>query len=314
MEPTPSPIPILSSHTDPLPPIIEPTATSSPKEDTNIPPSDHDQPSSLRLNEPDGERLTSTFIEDETAGGSFHESPPKSHEATPTIGQPSGLAEDPVTLTSLASLVYMLMQKTKSLESELKVEVSDSEEETEQQFDVESFLNLATASMDKPHSKFVTLGKDKASVQDMEEEISPDTLDSSPGLDFFKDLFDDQEVTPGSETNATVNLSAEAPLPTGSVPIPTGSSSIPADDPVTMGSIPLPTGSVPITTGSSSIPTADPITTRSGTTSDTPLSPVRDARKGKGPAVDEPTPTQEKTFKQLEEERLGWEAAQRLQA
>ncbi|GJV96076.1 hypothetical protein Tco_1547653 [Tanacetum coccineum] len=287
IEPTPSPIPILSSHTDPLPPIIEPTATSSPKEDTNIPPSDHDQPSSLRLNEPDGERLTSTFIEDETAGGSFHESPPKSHEATPTIGQPSGLAEDPVTLTSLASLVYMLMQKTKSLESELKVEVSDSEEETEQQFDVESFLNLATASMDKPHSKFVTLGKDKASVQDMEEEISPDTLDSSPGLDFFKDLFDDQEVTPGSETNATVNLSAEAPLPTGSVPIPTGSSSI---------------------------PTADPITTRSGTTSDTPLSPVRDARKGKGPAVDEPTPTQEKTFKQLEEERLGWEAAQRLQA
>ncbi|GJU30425.1 putative reverse transcriptase domain-containing protein [Tanacetum coccineum] len=37
-------------------------------------------------------------------------------------------------------------------------------------------------------------------------------------------------------------------------------------------------------------------------------------RKGKGVAVEEPTPTQDKTFKQLEEERLGWEAAQRLQA
>ncbi|GKC98514.1 hypothetical protein Tco_1168789 [Tanacetum coccineum] len=46
----------------------------------------------------------------------------------------------------------------------------------------------------------------------------------------------------------------------------------------------------------------------------TPSSHVKDARKGKGVAVEEPTPTQDKTFKQLEEERLGWEAAQRLQA
>ncbi|GKE29772.1 hypothetical protein Tco_1445156, partial [Tanacetum coccineum] len=36
--------------------------------------------------------------------------------------------------------------------------------------------------------------------------------------------------------------------------------------------------------------------------------------RGKGVAVEEPTPTHDKTFKQLEEERLGWEAAQRLQA
>ncbi|GJY07078.1 hypothetical protein Tco_0374132, partial [Tanacetum coccineum] len=65
---------------------------------------------------------------------------------------------------------------------------------------------------------------------------------------------------------------------------------------------------------SSSIPAAEPIPARSGTTTATPSSPVRDARKGKGVAVEEPTPTQDKTFKQLEEERLGWEAAQRLQA
>ncbi|GJR47703.1 putative ribonuclease H-like domain-containing protein [Tanacetum coccineum] len=63
---------------------------------------------------------------------------------------------------------------------------------------------------------------------------------------------------------------------------------------------------------SSSIPTAKPIPARSGTTIATPSSPVRD--KGKGVAVEEPTLTQAKTFKQLEEERLGWEAAQRLQA
>ncbi|GJU95531.1 ribonuclease H-like domain-containing protein [Tanacetum coccineum] len=62
------------------------------------------------------------------------------------------------------------------------------------------------------------------------------------------------------------------------------------------------------------VPAAETIPAGSGTTPESPSSPVRDARKGKGVAVDEPTPTQDKTFKQLEEERLGWEAAQRLQA
>ncbi|GKB21318.1 hypothetical protein Tco_0855241, partial [Tanacetum coccineum] len=65
---------------------------------------------------------------------------------------------------------------------------------------------------------------------------------------------------------------------------------------------------------SSSVPAAETIPASSGTTPETPSSPVRDARKGKGVAADEPTPTHDKTFKQLEEERLGWEAAQRLQA
>ncbi|GKB83752.1 hypothetical protein Tco_0950647 [Tanacetum coccineum] len=65
---------------------------------------------------------------------------------------------------------------------------------------------------------------------------------------------------------------------------------------------------------SSSVPAAKTIPASSGTTPESPSSPVRDARKGKGVATDEPTPTHDKTFKQLEEERLGWEAAQRLQA
>ncbi|GKG16769.1 hypothetical protein Tco_0361726, partial [Tanacetum coccineum] len=62
------------------------------------------------------------------------------------------------------------------------------------------------------------------------------------------------------------------------------------------------------------VPAAETIHANSGTTPETPSSHVRDARKGKGVAVEEPTPTHDKTFKQLEEERLGWEAAQRLQA
>ncbi|GJS60508.1 hypothetical protein Tco_0655292 [Tanacetum coccineum] len=102
-------------------------------------------------------------------------------------------------------------------------------------------------------------------------------------------------------------------------------SNIPPDDPTTDVPTDVPSGVAPtgpstVSPGSitvptsSSIPPAEPIPARSGTTTATPSSPVKDARKGKGVAVAEPTPTQDKTFKQLEEERLGWEAAQRLQA
>ncbi|GKE68217.1 hypothetical protein Tco_1526289, partial [Tanacetum coccineum] len=90
----------------------------------------------------------------------------------------------------------------------------------------------------------------------------------------------------------------------GDSDVPAGATTGPSI--VTPGSTTVPT--------SSSVPAAETIPTGSGTTPESTSSPVRDARKGKGVAVDEPTPTHDKTFKQLEEERLGWEAAQRLQA
>ncbi|GKB36413.1 hypothetical protein Tco_0881355 [Tanacetum coccineum] len=95
------------------------------------------------------------------------------------------------------------------------------------------------------------------------------------------------------------------PLPTD---MSTGVSSSVSTGPSTVspGSITIPT--------SHSVPAAESILASSGTTPKTPSSPVKDARKGKGIAVEEPTLTCDKTFKQLEEERLGWEAAQRLQA
>ncbi|GKE98142.1 hypothetical protein Tco_0021493 [Tanacetum coccineum] len=108
----------------------------------------------------------------------------------------------------------------------------------------------------------------------------------------------------GASSNpAACSYDPTSNVPTTDVPsgvAPTGPST------VSPGSTTVPT--------SSSIPAAEPIPARGGTTTATPSSPVKDARKGKGVAVEEPTPTQDKTFKQLEEERLGWEAAQRLQA
>nr|GEZ84588.1 hypothetical protein [Tanacetum cinerariifolium] len=60
-----------------------------------------------------------TNMEDEPLGGSFHMSPPRSTQA-PHAGQPSGGAEDPITLTALSSVVSTLVQKVKSLETKLK--------------------------------------------------------------------------------------------------------------------------------------------------------------------------------------------------
>ncbi|GKF53754.1 hypothetical protein Tco_0160664, partial [Tanacetum coccineum] len=116
-------------------------------------------------------------------------------------------------------------------------------------------------------------------------------------------------------------------VPTSDVPtsdVPT--SDVPTSDvPTTDVPTDVPSGVAPtrpstVSPGSttvptiSSIPAVEPIPARSGTTTVTPSSHVKDDRKGKGVAVEEPTPTQDKTFKQLEEKRLGWEAAQRLQA
>ncbi|GJS09922.1 DNA-directed DNA polymerase [Tanacetum coccineum] len=111
------------------------------------------------------------------------------------------------------------------------------------------------------------------------------------------------DVSPGAD------IPPSPPLPTDmsagvSSGVSTGAPTGPST--VSPGSTTVPT--------SSSVPAAETIPASSGTTPETPSSPVRDARKGKGVAVEEPTPTHDKTFKQLEEERLGWEAAQRLQA
>ncbi|GJZ37518.1 synaptobrevin, longin-like domain protein [Tanacetum coccineum] len=184
----PIPSPILSPVNVPNPPIIAPITTSPPRKCTNIPPSNNDQPSSSRLNEPDEEPLTSTFVEDETAGGSFHESLPRSNEATPSAGQPSGVAYDPLTLYALSSIVSKFMQKTTSLESELK----DTKKtlgtalitlvgrvkklEVEKEIDMDSLLALENASLAEQQSSFVTPSKDNDSGESQEQDISSSTV------------------------------------------------------------------------------------------------------------------------------------------
>ncbi|GKD23623.1 hypothetical protein Tco_1225326, partial [Tanacetum coccineum] len=63
--------------------------------------------------------FTSTNVEDEPLGGSFHASPPRSTQAPPA-GHTSGGAEDLITLTAMSSVVSTLVQKVNSLETKLK--------------------------------------------------------------------------------------------------------------------------------------------------------------------------------------------------
>ncbi|GKF33498.1 hypothetical protein Tco_0106698 [Tanacetum coccineum] len=109
-------------------------------------------------------------------------SPPRSHEVTPSAGQPSGVAEDPLTLTALSSLVSKFMQKTTSLESELKdtkktlgtaiITLSGERKE----IDMDSLLALANASLAEQRSSFVTPSKDNDSGESQEQDISYSTL------------------------------------------------------------------------------------------------------------------------------------------
>ncbi|GJT87693.1 hypothetical protein Tco_1069410 [Tanacetum coccineum] len=95
------------------PPIPEPIPEPMPEPDQ---PQDH---LSTPPRPPTSDPFTSTNVEDEPLGGSFHVSPPRSTQAPPA-GHTSGGAEDLITLTALSSVVSTFVQKVNSLETELK--------------------------------------------------------------------------------------------------------------------------------------------------------------------------------------------------
>ncbi|GKC93955.1 hypothetical protein Tco_1159397, partial [Tanacetum coccineum] len=239
----------------PIPdPVTEPHGQSS----------DPDIASFSQVQETTDAPFTSTNVENDTLGGSFHASPPRSTQAPPA-GQTSGGIEDLSTLTALSSVVSSLVQKVKTLETELKDHkqlFKDVKKTLEE--DVDALIKLAKAA------------------------VTIESTIPSGGADIPADVSPSADVPTSTTVPSGVSAGISADVPSGVAP--TGPSTI------SPGSTTVPT--------SSSIPAAKPIPARSGTTTATPSSPVRDARKGKGVAVEEPTPTQDKTFKQMEEERL----------
>ncbi|GJR78853.1 hypothetical protein Tco_0149638 [Tanacetum coccineum] len=151
---------------DPIAPVFEHGQSSNP----NI-------ASFSRAHETDDEPFTSTNVEDEPLGGSFHASPPRSTQAPPA-GHTSGGAEDLITLTALSSVVFYseqkvnswtelkahkkrfqdmvgkLVKKVKAMKVKLKtkkrkVVVSDSDQEEggEQAVDLDALMALANAAV-----------------------------------------------------------------------------------------------------------------------------------------------------------------------
>ncbi|GJZ02768.1 hypothetical protein Tco_0520729 [Tanacetum coccineum] len=282
------PTPPRPTTSDQIPPVFEQGHTSDP----NI-------ASFSGAHESDPDLFTSTNVEDETLGGSFHTTPPRSTQVPP-VGPTSGGAEDLATLTALSSLVSELVQKVSTLESELKAHKL-------------LFTDVVPKLVKKVKALEVKLKTKKRKVvlsdSDQEDGGEPDVdLDALNALANAAVTVDSTK-SPGGPSKNPAACSYD---PTSDVPSTEFPTDVPSDGAPTGPSTVSP-GSTTVPT-SSSVPAAATIPASSGTTPETPSSPVRDARKGKGVAVEEPTPTHDKTFKQLEEERLGWEAAQRLQA
>ncbi|GKF06476.1 hypothetical protein Tco_0037144, partial [Tanacetum coccineum] len=254
--------------------------------------------------ESDPDLFPSTNVEDVTLGGSFHTIPPRSTQVPP-VGPTLGGAEDIATLTALSSLVSELVQKVSTLESELKAHKL-------------LFTNVVPKLVMKVKALEVKIKTKKKKVvlsdSDQEDGGEPDI-----DLDALNELANaavtvDSTKSPGgpSKNPDACSYDPTSDVPTTEVPSTKFLTNVPSDGAPT-GPSTISPGSTTVPT-SSSVPAAETIPASSGTTPETPSSPVRDTRKGKGVAVDEPTLTHVKTFKQLEEERLGWEAAQRLQA
>ncbi|GJU95158.1 hypothetical protein Tco_1319914 [Tanacetum coccineum] len=218
---------------DPIAPVFEHGQSSDP----NI-------ASFSRVHKTDDDPFTSTNVEDEPLGGSFHISPPRSTQAPPA-GHTLGGAEDLITPTDVSSVVSTLVQKVTSLETKLK--------DTKRLFkDVVGKLVKKVQAM---KVKLMTK-KRKVVVSDSDQEEGGEQdvdLDSLLAL-----------------ANAAVIVDSNIP--------PGGASS-------------------------SHIPTVVP----------TGVAPTGVSNKGKTPMVEEEDITvKERTLKQMEDDRLGEEAAKRL--
>nr|GFA32108.1 hypothetical protein [Tanacetum cinerariifolium] len=177
-----------------------------------------DIPSSFGPSELVLETITSPFRDDDTGGGSFYESPPRPHPATLTFCPTVGVAEEPLTLTSLLALFPTCLQRIATLEAELKatkilhrdtvvlfskrikklesklktkkrklvLSDSENEEEARQSKELYDLLDLANAALHEP-SPFTTPSKPANPEQARAATIIYKRLkkqQSSSGLDF----------------------------------------------------------------------------------------------------------------------------------
>nr|GEU37362.1 synaptobrevin, longin-like domain protein [Tanacetum cinerariifolium] len=164
-----------------------------------------------------------TNVEDEPLGGSFHMSLPRSTQAPPT-GQTSGGAEDLITPTALSSVVFTLVQKVNSLETELK----DHKK---------LFKDVVGKLVKKVKAIEVKLRttKKKMDVSDSDQkEGGKQDVDLDALLALANAVTVDSNISPGGASdNLAASTSVSVDVPT-SVNVPTGSTSVPTDVPTSV--------------------------------------------------------------------------------
>ncbi|GJV39033.1 hypothetical protein Tco_1417473, partial [Tanacetum coccineum] len=242
----------------------------SAPENEQGPSSDPNPASSSRPPAFEPEKFTSTQVEDDTMGGSFDISPPRTTQAPPE-GTTSGGAEDPDKLTALSSLVDSLMQKVDTQASDLKAHKLMFKEV------VGKLVKKVKVLEDKIKGrkrKFVMTDSDKE--EEAEQDVDP--------------LIKLEQAAATAAAVPTDGLHEANIPPSSSVPTDefAGGSDVPAGATTGPSTVYHSSTTVPTT---NYVPAAAPIPASSGTSPESPSSPERDARKGKG-----------------------WEAAERLQA
>ncbi|GKC45111.1 hypothetical protein Tco_1062833 [Tanacetum coccineum] len=144
------------------------TTTSSGPVNEQGPSSDPNIASSSRLHESAPDLFTSTNVEDETMGGSFHTSPPRSTQAPPAVNTQE--SEFKAHKLLLNEVVGKLLKKVKLLEDKFKVRkrkfvMTDSDKEEDAEEDVDSLIKLAkTAATATAASAVPTGGSHEADI------------------------------------------------------------------------------------------------------------------------------------------------------
>nr|GEU98024.1 synaptobrevin, longin-like domain protein [Tanacetum cinerariifolium] len=257
--------------------------------------------------------------EDAPLGGNFHTSPPRS-SYTPPTGQPSGGAEDPITLTALSSVVSTLVQKVHSLEAELhdhkklfkdvvgklvkkvkslevkmktkkrKMVVSDSDEEdgTTPNVDLDALRALANVAVAVDSD--VPLGGTSHIPT-----ASPDTPTNVPAV---------TSTTPGASGASSVAPGASSIALGASSVAPDASGVAPGDFDVSPSVSVPPTTTSAVPAATSTVPADNPIVPTVVST-DNPNVLASASNKGKSLMIEEEIPIPAKTFRQMEEDRLG---------
>nr|GEX82442.1 hypothetical protein [Tanacetum cinerariifolium] len=214
--PHPLPDPMPSPHRQSSPPPIPfgPAPSSGVASTETIP----DIPSSSRPSEQVLETITSPIRDDDTGGGTLHESPPSLPPATLTRSPTVGVTEGPLTLTSFLALFPTCLQRITTLEAELKATKilhrdtmvlfakrikklesklktkkrklvpsdSENEEEARQSQELDALLHLANAALHDPTTiiyKRIKKQQSSSGLDFTDTAIPATGLDSAAGLD-----------------------------------------------------------------------------------------------------------------------------------